>query len=289
MPDQSRPVLITGASTGIGLETALLLAERGFQVFATMRDTGRRGALEQEAARRKLQVPVLQLDVTDRASIEAAVAVVVREAGGIYGLINNAGIEAVGFFEDLTDAEIREAFETNVFGTMAVTRAVLPYMRGARSGRIVTLSSVAGKIGCLGNTAYCTSRFAQEGFFESLAQEVRPLGIHVVLVEPGIVKSDHWRSANRRVGKGVGNPASPYYEWFLQLEKLVEYFVERSAIRSPDVAATVYRAFTARRPKLRYGHGRKAAWVLAGKRYLPEVVFERIYFDSIIHRITRTK
>ena len=235
MPDESRPVLITGASTGIGLETALLLAEHGFQVFSTMRDPGRRGMLEQEAARRKVQVRVLRLDVTDRASIEAAVAAVVREAGGIYGLINNAGIETVGFFEDLTDAEIREAFETNVFGTMAVTRAVLPYMRGARSGRIVTLSSVAGRIGCLGNSAYCTSRFAEEGFFESLAQEVRPLGIHVSLVEPGIVKSDHWTSANRRLGSGVRNPQSPYYRWFLQFEKLVERFVEGAVIRPADV------------------------------------------------------
>jgi NAD(P)-dependent dehydrogenase (short-subunit alcohol dehydrogenase family) len=289
MPEASRPVLITGASTGIGLKTAVLLAEHGFQVFASMRDPGRRGPLEQEAERRRVQVSVLRLDVTDRASIGSAVASVAREAGGIYGLINNAGIETVGFFEDLTDAEVREAFETNVFGTLAVTRAVLPYMRAAGAGRIITLSSVAGKLGCLGSSAYCTSRFAQEGFFESLAQEVRPLGIQVTLVEPGIVKSDHWTSANRRLGRGVRNPQSPYYRWFLQFEKLVARLVENAAIRPEHVAGTILRAITAPQPRLRYAIGRKAAWVIAGKRYLPEAWFERIYFDSVIRRVTEVE
>src|SRR5690606_8276056 len=106
--------------------------------------------------------------------------------GGVYGVVNNAGLIVRGFFEDLSDEEIRSVFEANFFGTLAVTRAVLPHLRPARAGRVVVISSIAGRIGSPTGSVYSASRHAQEGFAESLRQELEPLGVYVSLVEPGI-------------------------------------------------------------------------------------------------------
>src|SRR4029077_2991029 len=189
-------VLITGAATGLGRAMALYLAERGFQVYGTTRDVRQADDLRALARERKLPLRVLPLDVTDPESIRHAVQTIVTESGGIYGVINNAGIGLRGYFEDLTAEEIQRVFDANVFGVMAVTKAVLPYMRKARRGRIILISSVGGRIGALGVTAYCSTKFAVEGFGESLFQELAPLGIRVVLIEPGIIKTERW-STNR--------------------------------------------------------------------------------------------
>ncbi|HEU4760666.1 MAG TPA: SDR family oxidoreductase [Dehalococcoidia bacterium] len=283
----SDTVLITGASTGMGLETAVHLAERGFQVYATMRDLGKRGALDAEAARRGVNLEVLRLDVSDPASIDEAVATIMEQSGGVYAVVNNAGIEMRGFFEDLTDDELRQPFETNVFGTMAVTRAALPHMRAARRGRVVVLSSVGGKIGSMGLSAYCASRFALEGFAESLSQELMPLGIYVSLVEPGITKTNHWASPNHGVAGRATSPESPYHAWFERLETLTRQLVASSPTKPPQVAAAIHTALTAKRPKLRYMVGRRASLVVKLRRYVPEGLFERLYFGTIIRRVTQ--
>lgn len=281
-------VLITGTSSGIGLETAVYLAERGFQVFATMRNLSRRDRLDAEATRRSVQLEVLQLDVTDRASIETAINTIVARSGGIYGLVNNAGIQLRGFFEDLSDAEIHQVFETNVFGTMAAARAVLPYMRVARRGRIVIITSVGGRIGSLALSVYCATKFALEGFGESLALEMALLGVQVALVEPAIIKTDIW-GKNRGVAKGALDPNKPYYAWFRESERLADGLVGTSPTQPVDVARAVYRALTARRPRLRYMVGRRMALVMALRRYLPGELFERIWFYEMTRRIEQSK
>src|SRR5436190_6758899 len=149
-------ILITGAATGLGKEMALYLAERGFRVYGTTRDLRQAEDLKAAAHARNADVRVLPLDVTNPASIDAAVKTIVAESGGIYGVINNAGIGLRGYFEDLTAEEIQQLFDANVFGVMAVTKAVLPYMRNARRGRIIMISSVGGRIGAAAGTAYAS-------------------------------------------------------------------------------------------------------------------------------------
>lgn len=285
----SKCVLITGASTGLGLETAVYLAERGFKVYATMRDLSRRDALDEEATRREVSIDILRLDVTDQASIEEAVGVVVEQSGGIYAVVNFAGIEMRGYFEDLTEEEVRKPFETNLFGTMAVTRAALPYMREARRGRIVIITSVGARIGSMSVSAYCASRFAQEGFAESLVQEVQPLGIYVSLVEPGIVKTQHYSSANRILAKKAFSEDSPYYPWMQQLEELLQKLVETSPTRPKGVAKAVHHALTANRPRLRYVVGWRARLAVMLRRYLPAGLFERLYFGTAMRWVTKPR
>ena len=279
-------VLITGTSSGIGLETAVYLAERGFQVYATMRNLSRRDRLDTEAARCHVQLQVLQLDVTDRASIETAVCTIVEQSGGIYGLVNNAGIIIRGYFEDVSDSEMRQVFETNLFGTMAVTRAVLPHMRAAHRGRIVIISSGGGRIAAPGVSTYCTTKFALEGFGESLAQEVAPLGLQVVLIEPGFIRTELF-GTNRHIAVRALDPHSPYYRWFRQLEKLTDDELRSSPATAVDVARAVHRALTARRPNLRYVVRLRSKILIALRRHLPGELFERIWFREMTRRLTR--
>ena len=285
MSDASWPVVVTGASSGIGMETALHLASRGYQVCATMRDLSRRGALDAEAARRKVDLLVEALDVTDPASIEMRVRSLVGRYGGISGLVSNAGFQMRGYFEDMTDAEIRSVFEVNLFGTMNVIRAVLPVMRAARQGRIVIVSSVGGLLGSPALSAYCASKHALEGFGESLWLEGRALGIQVSLVEPAIVQTEIWRG-NKRLAAAALSPTSPYRDWFLAEERLADQVVATAPTTTVDVARAAHQAFAARRPRLRYLVGRRAALLLLFRRYLPAALFERLYFGEVIRRIT---
>ncbi len=279
-------VLVTGAATGLGKEMALQLAERGFRVYGTTRDLRQAQDLTNEAKARGAQLRVLELDVTDEDSIAKAVATIVAECGGIYGVINNAGIGLRGYFEDLAADEIRKLFAANVFGLMAVTKAVLPHMREAGRGRVLLISSVGGRIGSCGVTAYCSTKFATEGFGESLYQELAPLGIQVVLIEPGIIKTERW-GVNRGFARNALNPASPYHEWFKRLEEQSDKLVAASTATPADVAALAYRALTVSRPKLRYMVGWKAKLAVALKRWVPGELFERLYFGIIMRRVTR--
>jgi NAD(P)-dependent dehydrogenase (short-subunit alcohol dehydrogenase family) len=281
-----RSILVTGAATGLGKEMSLYLAERGFQVYGTTRDLRQAESLKAAATERGVQLSVLPLDVTDPASIDAAVQQIVAETGGIYGVVNNAGIGLRGYFEDLEADEIRQLFDANVFGLMAVTKAVLPYMRKAGRGRIILMSSVGGRIGSLGVTTYCATKFAVEGFGESLFQELAPLGVQVVLIEPGIVKTERW-STNRGLARNAMNPASPYHQWFCQAEKESDQLVRASVATPVDVATVVHQALTAEKPRLRYMVGRKAKIAVALKRWLPGDLFERIYFGTVMRRVTR--
>lgn len=279
-------ILVTGASTGLGLETALRLAGHGYAVYAGVRDTASEPGVLAAAAERGVPLSAVHLDLTDRTTIAAAVERVVAETGGIYALVNNGGIGLRGCVEDVSEEEVRRVFEANVFGTIAVTQAVLPQMRAARRGRVVTISSVGGRISSFGVGVYCASKFAQEGLSEALALELEPFGVKAVLIEPGIIKTTRW-SENRGTAARAQDPGSPYYALFQAGEEVADRLVERSRTRPEDVAAAVHRALTSDRPRMRYVVGRPAAVVIVLRRYLPSSVFERVYFGAFLRRIRR--
>jgi NAD(P)-dependent dehydrogenase (short-subunit alcohol dehydrogenase family) len=281
-------VLVTGASSGLGLEIAVYLARHGYGVYATMRNLDRRGELDAAAARHKVQLDVLQLDITDHDSIREAVATMASRSPELYGLVNNAGSILRGYFEDVSEQEVRNIFDSNLFGTMAVTRAVLPMMRASHRGRIIIMSSTAGRLGSPGSSAYCSSKFALEGFAECLLQEMALFDVQVSLIEPGFVRTELF-GKNRHIASGAVAAASPYRDWFQRLEQLTDHEAE-SAVTSPtDVAEVVLRILEAKRPHLRYIVGRRARFLLNLRRYLPGEIFDHFWVREMTRRVTRTK
>jgi NAD(P)-dependent dehydrogenase (short-subunit alcohol dehydrogenase family) len=279
-------VLISGAGSGIGLASAIHLAQQGFQVFATVPDLAQQADVDAAAATWGVSLRVLQLDVTDADSIHRAVETVLQTCGGIYAVIHSAGLGMRGFFEDLSDAEIRRVFDVNVFGVMALTRSVLPAMRAARRGRIVIVGSVGGRVASMSLSGYCSGKFALEGFAESLWMEVRPLGVHVSVIEPGIVMTPHFTRHRGRAAAAT-DPKSPYYEWFVRHEQVVDNILRARRITPGDVAHRIHAALTDRRPRLRYPVGRGARAVIWLRRVLPQRWFERLYFGYVVRLVTR--
>jgi NAD(P)-dependent dehydrogenase (short-subunit alcohol dehydrogenase family) len=274
-------VLVTGSSTGLGLETAIGLAERGFTVYATVRDPAHEQDVLAAAAARSVSLRVLRLDLTDQATITAAVDQILAEAGSIFALVNNGGVGLRGCLEDVSDEEIRAVFDANMFGTIAVTKAVLPAMREAGRGRIITIGSVGGRVSSFGVSVYCASKFAQEGLAEALSLELAPFGLHSILIEPGIIKTTRW-STNRATSARALEPTSPYRALFAAGEVLADRVVERSRTTPAAVAAAVGKALTDESPRLRYVVGQPAGLVILLRRYLPNRMFERVYFGGLL-------
>ena len=194
-PATDLPVIVTGASSGIGLETAVGLARAGVRVVATVRDTGRTEALDSAAAAADVALDVRRLDVTVAASVHELVRGVVETYGGLRGLVNNAGAAHLGTVELDTVEAFRDTFEVNFFGVVAMTREAMPHLR-ASAGVVVTISSVGGIVGQPFNEAYCGAKFAVEGFMESLAPVAATVGVRVVVVEPGAVASSFVANAS---------------------------------------------------------------------------------------------
>jgi NAD(P)-dependent dehydrogenase (short-subunit alcohol dehydrogenase family) len=174
----------------IGFETSLTLAKSGFFTYATMRNLGKGASLKSVATKEGLPIRVAQLDVTEDRSINNAVHSIISDVGKIDVLVNNAGYGLDGAFEDLAMEEIKAQFETNLFGVIRVTQAVLPIMRKQKSGIIINISSAAGRFGYPGESAYVSTKFAIEGLSESMAYELEPFGIRVVLVEPRPIRTN---------------------------------------------------------------------------------------------------
>jgi NAD(P)-dependent dehydrogenase (short-subunit alcohol dehydrogenase family) len=180
-------VLISGTSSGIGFQTAVELGRAGHTVFATMRDPGRGAALQAIVDRERLPISISQMDVDSDESVDAATSAIRARSGSIDVLVNNAGIERAGSIEGMAFADFKATMETNYFGALRVIRAWLPDMRQRQSGCIINVTSVAGRIACSPLSAYSASKFALEALSEALAQEVRPFGVRVAIVQPGII------------------------------------------------------------------------------------------------------
>jgi NAD(P)-dependent dehydrogenase (short-subunit alcohol dehydrogenase family) len=264
MTSQQQIALVTGSSSGIGLETSLLLARNGFKTFATMRNIDKGKEVSAIASREKLPIRIVQLDVTDDISVNKAIEKIVSESGGrIDVLVNNAGYALGGAFEDSSLDEIKSQFETNVFGLIRVTQAVLPIMRKQRSGNIVNISSGAGRAGYPGASVYVSSKFAIEGLSESIAFELEPFGIRVILVEPGVVRTNF--SNAMVIAKKTQDPHSPYSQLMQKMSANWQQMTENGS-DVKLVAQVVLDAIKSKEPQLRYVAGKDMeAWAEARK------------------------
>jgi NAD(P)-dependent dehydrogenase (short-subunit alcohol dehydrogenase family) len=248
-------VLITGASTGIGKATAELFYERGWNVVATMRTPGKNG----RADPRWLET---RLDVTDAGSIQAALVATKERFGKLDVVVNNAGYGLVGTFESMDEARIQRQFETNVFGLMRVVRAVLPQFRAARAGVIVNVSSMGGRLTFPFYSAYHATKWAVDGFSESLAFELEPLGIRVRIIEPGAIKTDFYE----RSADFVHDRSLTQYNEIV--DKAMRRYDKAAAKGAPAsvVAEAIYKAANDKSSRLRYVVGSDAKGLLAMRR-----------------------
>lgn len=219
--------LITGTSSGVGLETALLFAQKGYKVYASMRDTAKQDKLVAEAERMGLSIAVVALDVCDVASIEKAVQYIVEQEGRIDVLINNAGAGLAKTTEHATEAEIQWVTETNFLSVVRCTKAVLPIMRQQKSGHIINISSVGGLVGQPFNELYCAAKFAVEGYTEALATYLpQHFGIHLTAIEPGGIATEFFKSAREKILGGAGLPQDEYLPIF---QKYIDGMQKRAA------------------------------------------------------------
>ena len=275
MKNDSKIVLITGCSSGFGLLTAVRLS-RKFNVYATMRDLNKKEALVAALRKSGGKATILELDVTENKSIIKVKEQIEAENGKLDILINNAGYAQGGFFEDLSEQEIREQMETNFFGVQKVTRALLPLLRKSGQAKIINLSSIAGRLSLPGLGAYNTSKWAIEGFSEGLRLELMPFGIKVVLIEPGVFGTNVLTS-NAKLAKNYQNETSPYHKYSANLLKELGKTTKKMA--NPDIVAKkIEKIVDTKNPRLRYLIGTDAIARNFLKMILPFKFVEKIIY-----------
>lgn len=269
-----RVIFITGTSSGFGMLTAVECAARGHRVIAAMRDPGRKDRLLELAGGRQAadRIDIVPLDVTDEDAASRAIADAVGRYGRLDMLVNNAGYAQGGMAEDVPLSAWRAQMETNFFAAVRLVQLVLPHMRQRRSGLIVNVSSISGRVAMPGFGPYCASKFALEGFSEALRLELAPFGIRVVLVEPGSYRTDIWRKGFELA---VRSADSPYRD----LAESVFRMARQSAERAPDPAEVARRIADLAddpAPPLRLPLGRGVRSLLAVRSLLPWNWYERM-------------
>lgn len=285
--EQQQVAVVTGSSSGIGFETSLLLARNGIYTYATMRNQSKSEEILANARKDNLPLKTLHLDVTNEKSILDAIKKIIAEKGRIDILVNNAGYSLLGPLEQLQINEIKEEFETNFFGIIKLIQSVLPTMRKQRYGRMINISSLAGRIGFPFSSAYVSSKFALEGLTESLGYEIQNFGIHVILIEPGVIRTNFLNSM--KLGKNVITPQndsninSPYTE---MIQKRISAFKPRFEKGSSpiEVAEVVLEAATSQDPKPRYLVGNDAMKMMEKRKDTADEEFGRMVMDSVLGR-----
>ena len=285
---QGKVAVITGSSSGIGFETSLLLARKGFYTYATMRNLNKSQKINDIAQNENLPLKVLQLDVTDDKSVKDAFRQVQDEKARIDVLVNNAGYDVMGAVEDLSIDEFKSQFETNFFGVIRVTKEVIPIMRNQAGGIIINVSSVGGKIGIPLNSAYISSKFALEGLSESMRYELEQFGIDVILIEPGAVKSNFFENADVVINNNnttISTKTSLYSPLTQKLIKSFEPILESSSSSLPsDVAKVIYQAIESDNRQVRYLVGKDAASIINARQNLSDKEFENWIKESFFQQ-----
>jgi NAD(P)-dependent dehydrogenase (short-subunit alcohol dehydrogenase family) len=278
-----RIAVVTGSSSGIGFETALLLARSGFHTYATMRNLEKSKKITEIANTEKLPLQVVQLDVNDDISVKNAIdkIVVAAENKRIDVLVNNAGYGLFGPLADTSIEEIKAQFETNLFGVIRVTQQVLPIMRKQNSGgTIVNVSSVGGRIGVPVLSAYQSTKFALEGLSESMSYELEPFGIRVVIIEPGFIRTNIINSSTS--AEKALDPKSPYFPLMQKVKNYFKSMMENASSSSPpaEVAKVILQAITSENPQLRYTVGNDAAAIIQARVNMPDKEFRKMVIQN---------
>jgi NAD(P)-dependent dehydrogenase (short-subunit alcohol dehydrogenase family) len=282
--NRQKVAVVTGGTSGIGYATSLLLARNGYYTYASGRNIDKSSNLQSIAEAERLPLKPIQLDVTIDSSVKAAVEKIGSEKERIDVLVNNAGYGLFGAFEDLSLDEIKAQFETNFFGVVRVTQHILPIMRtmhdrGVGDGIIVNVGSINGKIAFPVLSAYSATKFAIEGLSESIAYELEPFGIKVILIEPGPIRSNFMKGS--LLPKRALDPKSPYSE-------LVQKFYDKTksqhgdAISPEEVAKIILQAISDDAPKFRYVIGNYAASLLETRNNKPYSEFQKMIMQNIM-------
>ncbi|GLB60667.1 SDR family oxidoreductase [Cytobacillus sp. NCCP-133] len=275
-----RYAVITGCSSGFGALMAIELAKIGFHIIATMRNTKKRAFLMDNAKREGIQeqITIHELDVTSSNSIEE-LKFHLKQLPSVDVLINNAGFAGAGFAEEIPLDEYRRQFETNVFGTIGVTQAVLPFMRTQRKGTIINISSISGRVAFPGLSPYAASKFAVEGWSESLRLEMKPFGVHVVLLEPGSFKTGIWTTGKQVTEKSLEKD-SPYYPYMLKIQGYLDKnapFYEEPIIVAKKAASIAMED----EPSLRYPVGKGVQTKINLKSLLRWKTWEKVILKTL--------
>ena len=276
MIDNEKVALVTGSSRGIGFVTSTTLARNGFLTYASMRNLDNEKEIRLVVDKEKIPLQTIQLDVTDSNSVHNAIKSIMDQSGRIDVLVNNAGYGLVGAFEELGIEEIKQQYETNLFGVIRVTQAVLPIMRKQKSGIIVNMSSGAGRFGYPNGSAYVSTKFALEGLSESVAYEVEPFGIKIVLVEPGFVRTNF----SNVVAKKSQSTNSQYSKMTEKMAASIEQMKLKSS--PPElVANVVLEAVTSKNPNLRYLAGKDVEEWMEQKKHMTDREFFNMIKQSL--------
>jgi len=271
--------LVTGSSSGIGLETVLALARDGYHTFASMRNTTKAGELENAAKKENLPIKVIELDVDKEESIVSGIKKIIEELGRLDVLVNNAGYGQFGCTEDVSIEDFRKQFETNFFSVVRIVQKVAPIMRNQNSGIIVNISSVAGRIGLPGSPAYISSKFALEGFGECLRYELGQFGIKTTLIEPGVIKTNFFESM-----KIPDSKTDPKYKQLTDhIHSGLKMMVELGTPPS-QVADVIIKAIHDDEMLPRYIVGTDAAMFMEAKKMKTDIEFEKYLSKELFPR-----
>ena len=262
--------LVTGSSSGIGLETALALARDGYETYASMRDVKKSAELEYAAKKENLKIKIIELDVDKEESIISAIKKISSDSGRLDVLVNNAGYGQFGCTEDITLDDFRKQFETNFFSIVKIIQEVSPIMRNQKSGIIVNISSVVGKIGLPGSPAYISTKFALEGFSECLRYELGQFGIKTTLIEPGVIKTNFFNSMKIPESKKVPKYKELTDHILAGLKMMAEMGTPPS-----QVADVIMKAINSDEILPRYIVGTDAAMFMEAKQAKTDLEFEK--------------
>ena len=262
--------VVTGTSSGIGFETALALAREGYYTYATMRDITKSDKIQELAKKESLKIDVIELDVDDENSVKTAIQKILEQKQRIDVLVNNAGWGLWGCVEDVSINEFKAQFDTNFFSIIRLIQEVVPTMRKQGSGTIVNVSSVVGRIGFPASPAYISSKFALEGLSESLRFELAPFGVNVVIIEPGVIKTNFMK--NMKMAE-KSESDTVYRDITVKVVSGVKMMAEMGT-HPKEVADTIVKATKDEKPLPRYVVGNDASMFLEAKKGKTDIEFE---------------